>query len=51
VLAAGAVDWTTGRFVEGIEKYSYSVERDPRLLDDKYLQVRAGVHLCVWLTD
>ncbi len=41
MLAAGAIDWTLGRFVEGIEKYSYSVERDPRLLDDKYLQVRA----------
>lgn len=46
VLANGAVDWCLGRFTDGIDKYSYAVERDPRLLDDKYLEVRAA---CMFL--
>lgn len=34
-----AIDWNLGRFVEGIDKYGYAIERDPRLMDDKYLEV------------
>lgn len=47
VLAAGAIDWNLGRFTDGVEKYTYAVERDPRLLDDKYLEVRCCLALCV----
>lgn len=46
VLAAGAIDWNLGRFTDGVDKYTYAVERDPRLLDDKYLEVRCW-RLCM----
>ena len=47
VLAAGAIDWNLGRFTDGVDKYTYAVERDPRLLDDKYLEVRCCLAVCV----
>ena len=39
LLASAAVDWTLGRFAEGIDSYAAAVEKDPRLLDDRFLQM------------
>lgn len=47
-----AIDWNLGRFEQGIDKYGYAVIRDPRLMDDKYLEVRriTWVVMSGWLT-
>lgn len=39
VLASAAIGWTLGRFAEGMDLYQVAVEKDPRLLDDRYLKV------------
>ena len=38
LLASAALDWTLGRFVDGIDFYREAIERDPRLLDADYLE-------------
>jgi hypothetical protein len=40
LLASAAIGWNVGRFAEGMDLFNMAVEKDPRLLDEKYLKVR-----------
>lgn len=48
VLASAAIGWTLGRFAEGMDLYQVAVEKDPRLLDDKYLKVGEAYNTHSW---
>jgi len=39
LLASAALDWTLGRFVDGIDYYREAIARDPRLLNSGYLEM------------
>ena len=39
LLASAALDWTRGRFVDGIDYYREAIARDPRLLNSGYLEM------------